>query len=99
MQQITFTNWVNDRIKPGKATIKAGLHLVTLHKVTDLGTDLGDGVVLIKLLENLTKKKIKGYAKNPKLTAHKMVNLDLVFEFLRKEKIKVIGIGERSYTM
>lgn len=87
---------MNDRIKPGKATIKAGLHLVTLRKVADLGTDLGDGIILIKLLENLTKKKIRGYAKNPKVTAHKMVNLDLVFDFLHKEKIKVIGIGESN---
>ncbi len=62
-------------------------------KVEDLEKDLSDGVILIKLLENLTKKKIKGN-KNPKLTAHKMVNLDLVFTFLQKENIKVIGIGE-----
>ena len=68
----------------------------SLLRVNDLSKDLCDGVILIKLLENLTKKKIKGCQKNPKLTAHKMVNLDLVFQFLVKENIKVIGIGERQ---
>lgn len=87
IQQVTFTNWVNDRLKAksiGSSSIK----------VTDISTDLQDGVALIRLLENLTGKKMRGYEKTPKLTAHKMVNLDLVFQFLKKENIKTIGIGE-----
>lgn len=89
---MTFTNWINDRLKPGRNTIKLG-GITSLLRVCDLGKDLRDGLVLIKLLENLTKKKLRGYTKNPKLTAHKMVNLDLIFQFLQKENIKVIGIG------
>ena len=88
MQQVTFTNWVNDRLKSKSNKGSSN------QKVTDLGTDLHDGVLLIKLLENLTSKKIRGYEKTPKLTAHKMVNLDLVFQFMKKEDIKIIGIGE-----
>lgn len=84
---MTFTNWVNDRLKG-----KSGLSSNTL-KVKDLSTDLKDGVVLIRLLENLTSKKIHGYEKTPQVTAHKMVNLDLVFQFLKKEHVKLIGIG------
>ena len=37
--------------------------------------------------------KIKGYTKNPKIAAHKLVNLDLAFEFMKKEEVKLIGIG------
>lgn len=92
---MTFTNWINDRLKPGRSTIKLG-GVTSLLRVSDLGKDLCDGLVLIKLLENLTKKKLRGYTKNPKLTAHKMVNLDLVFQFLQKENIKVIGIGTHT---
>ena len=50
--------------------------------------------MLIKLLENLTNRKIRGYEKAPKITAHEMVNLDLVFTHMRDEGIKLIGIGK-----
>ncbi len=84
MQKSTFTNWLNDRLKGGRQV---------LPRVQDLSEDLRDGTLLIKLLENLTKKKIKGYTKHPKTSAHELVNLDLVMEFMKKEGIKLIGIG------
>ena len=59
----------------------------------NLPEDLRDGTVLIRLLENLTKKKIRGYTKNPKIAAHKLVNLDVAFDFMKKEEVKLIGIG------
>ena len=48
VQQSTFTNWCNDRLK-GTET-----------KIEDLVTDLGDGVKLIVLLEQLAKRKLSG---------------------------------------
>ena len=85
-QITTFTNWVNDRLKPGKHD----------RKVDDLSNDLKDGILLIKLLENLTKKKVKGFTgKTPKTEAHKLVNLDLAFQFMQSEDIKMIGVGKR----
>ena len=63
-------------------------------KVTDLTVELQDGTILVRLLENLTGKKIKGFHKAPSLPAHKLDNLDLVFSFLKSNGIKVIGIGE-----
>ena len=83
MQHVTFANWVNERLKSGGKK-----------NVTDLTVDLQDGTVLVRLLENLTGKKIKGYNKAPSLTAHKMDNLDLVFRFMHSSGIKVIGIGQ-----
>ena len=63
-------------------------------KVTDLSEDLQDGILLIRLLENLTKKKIRGYTKNPKMPAHKLDNLELAIDFMKNEDLKLIGIGQ-----
>lgn len=46
IQQNTFTNWCNDRLK-GSGT-----------KIADLVTDLDDGVKLVTLLERLAKRKV-----------------------------------------
>ena len=46
IQQNTFTNWCNDRLK-GSGT-----------KIDDLVNDLDDGVKLVVLLERLAKKKV-----------------------------------------
>ena len=85
LQITTFSNWINDRLKPGKHD----------RKVNDLAVDLRDGMLLIKLLENLTKKKVKGFTgKIPKTEAHKIDNLNLAFRLMEKEKIKMIGVGK-----
>ena len=84
LQKLTFTNWLNDRLKAGRQG----------PKVTDLSEDLQDGILLIRLLENLTKKKIRGYTKNPKMPAHKLDNLELAIDFMNNEDIKLIGIGQ-----
>lgn len=63
-------------------------------QVTDLIMDLQDGTILVKLIENLTGKKIKGFHKAPETTAHMLDNLDLVFKTIQNSGIKLIGIGE-----
>ncbi len=62
-------------------------------KIRDLAIDLNDGVLLIRLLENLTGKKIKGFVKTPKVNAQRLDNLDIAFAFMQSEGIKLIGIG------
>jgi filamin len=89
MQQATFTNWVNERLKSKQSNY-------TGPRITDLCTELSDGLVLISLLEGLTHKRIGGYEKHPKTTAHKMVNLDIVLQFISNEEIKLIGIGSHN---
>ena len=84
---MTFTNWFNDRLADSQASYSGP-------KVKDLSLDIGDGVLLIRLLENLTGKKICGYEKFPQLDTHKMMNLDMAFEFMRKEEVKLAGIGK-----
>ena len=46
VQQNTFTNWCNSSLKG------------TGNKIEDLVTDLDDGVKLVVLLEQLSKKKV-----------------------------------------
>lgn len=83
MQHATFANWVNVRLKSDK-------------QVTNLAVDLRDGTVLVRLVQNLTGKKIKGYHKAPQLPAHMLDNLDLVFKTIQSAGIKVIGMGEAA---
>ena len=85
LQKSTFANWVNERIKSdGKI------------KVTDLIADLQDGTVLIRLVETLTGKKIKGFNKGPTLAAHKLDNLELAFKLMQNSGVKLVGIGKIS---
>ena len=82
LQKATFANWVNERLKSdGKI------------KVIDLIEDLKDGTVLIRLVETLTGKKIKGHNKEPTLVAHKLDNLELAFKLMQNSGIKLVGIG------
>ena len=48
VQTRTFTNWMNHKLEGSG------------HQVTNLETDLADGVILIKLLEVLSHKKPLG---------------------------------------
>lgn len=65
----------------------------------DLFEDLKDGILLVKLLENLTKKRVAGFnGSTPKTEAHKRVNLDLAFQFMQTENIKMIGVGKINLT-
>ena len=48
VQKQTFTNWMNHKLEGSG------------YQVTALETDLGDGVILIKLLEVLSHKKPSG---------------------------------------
>lgn len=85
LQKATFANWVNERLKSDKSDGKI--------KVTDLIDDLKDGTILIRLVETLTGKKIKGHNKEPTLVAHKLDNLELAFKLMQTSGIKLVGIG------
>lgn len=89
IQVTTFTNWTNDRLSGSKANYGGTL-------VHDLKTDFEDGLLLIRLLENLTGKKIPGIVRNPIFTAQKIANLDLSFEFMRSEGVRLTAIGEST---
>lgn len=86
VQANTFTNWVNDRLSGSRSNYSGAL-------VHDLKTDFQDGLLIIKLLEALTGKKIKGVVRDPIFTAQKISNLDQSFAFMQEEEVYFTAIG------
>jgi filamin len=85
IQEKTFTNWINERLKATKTT--SSYHVENLHD------DLADGIVLARLLENLSNKKVKGIHRYPSLKAHYIDNLSLCLDFMRNvQEIKLVNI-------
>jgi len=83
IQQNTFTRWCNE-------------HLKSVNKrVADLQLDLSDGLRLIALLEVLSQKKMyRKYHARPTFRQMKLENVSVALEFLDRENIKLVSIGE-----
>ena len=86
IQQKTFTNWFNDRLRGNLKVSKV--------KVNDLETDLSDGILLITLLENLAKpRKVGRYNKTVNNKLRCIENLGFALQFIKSENIKLVNIG------
>jgi filamin len=86
IQQRTFTNWFNDRLRGNLKESKV--------KVNDLETDLADGILLILLLENLAKpRKVGHYNRNSRNKLMSIENLGIALKFIKSENIKLVNIG------
>uniref|UniRef100_A0A672L8T9 Filamin B n=1 Tax=Sinocyclocheilus grahami TaxID=75366 RepID=A0A672L8T9_SINGR len=85
IQQNTFTRWCNE-------------HLKSVNKrLADLQLDLSDGLRLISLLEVLSQKKMyRKYHARPTFRQMKLENVSVALEFLDRENIKLVSIGEFS---
>lgn len=87
VQKKTFTKWTNSYLRKRKI------------KIEDIYSDLADGIVLVNLCGLLAKSVMseneepKRYNKAPKMRIHCMENLKMAFDFMRKEKVKLINIG------
>ena len=91
LQQTTFTKWVNNALRGHLNKAKT--------QVTDLQTDLSDGLVLVELIESIASpRKVGRYTKKPTIKPQMLENLGVVFRFLEREQIKVVNIGE-LYTL
>lgn len=83
IQQNTFTRWINEHLK------------CVNKRIVDLQLDLGDGLRLIALLEVLSHKKMyRKYHPRPNFSQMKLENVSVALEFLDKESIKLVSIGE-----
>ncbi|XP_003378852.1 filamin [Trichinella spiralis] len=81
IQQNTFTRWVNERLKMVDCS------------VNNLETDLTDGLLLIRLLEVLSKKKLPRYNKKPNFRSQRLENVSVALSFLETvEGIKLVNI-------
>ncbi|XP_073988678.1 dystonin-like protein short stop isoform X7 [Rhodnius prolixus] len=84
IQKKTFTKWVNKHLKKHWICSKANRH------VTDLFTDLQDGLNLISLLEVLSGEHL--HREKGRMRFHCLQNVELVLNFLRYKKIKLVNI-------
>lgn len=81
IQLKTFTNWVNEQIKP------TGLC------VNDLRTDFCDGIKLLSLIEVLQKRKLKKI-KKPINQHQYLENVQTALNAIASENIKLVNIGK-----
>ncbi|MGH0171274.1 UNVERIFIED_CONTAM: hypothetical protein FKN15_060774 [Acipenser sinensis] len=87
IQQNTFTRWFNEHLK------------CVNKRVGNLQTDLADGLRLIALLEVLSQKKMyRKYNQRPTFRQMQLENVSVALEFLDKEGIKLVSIGESQRT-
>jgi filamin len=87
IQQRTFTNWINDRLRG---------HLTKPENpVLDLMTDFKDGIRLLDLMEKLSKTKLP-CNRNPKLKAHFLENINAALKHIKKEGITLVNIDSED---
>ncbi|CDW56754.1 filamin C [Trichuris trichiura] len=81
IQQNTFTRWVNEHLRNVQM------------RVDNLETDLTDGLILIKLVEILSKKKLPRHNAKPTFRSQKLENVSVALTFLSNvEGIKLVNI-------
>lgn len=84
-QKMAFVNWANRHLKAANM------------RISDLETDLSDGLSLPALVEVLSGKKIPRYNRTPAVRVQKQENVAICLEFLQKDQgIKLINIGRQS---
>ncbi|EGX96821.1 alpha-actinin, sarcomeric (f-actin cross linking protein) [Cordyceps militaris CM01] len=62
-------------------------------EVKDIVKDMGDGVLLIHLLECLSGESLGRYASKPKLRVQKFENSNLALDFIRSRGVQMTNIG------
>eukprot|EP01125_Pyxidicula_operculata_P021590 TRINITY_DN83_c0_g1_i1.p1 TRINITY_DN83_c0_g1~~TRINITY_DN83_c0_g1_i1.p1 ORF type:complete len:430 (+),score=103.35 TRINITY_DN83_c0_g1_i1:22-1311(+) len=81
VQKKTFTRWLNTYLSE------------RMLKCEVLERDLGDGLLLMALLEVISSKQVTPkYNKQPKLKMQKVENLNFCINFLKNEGIKLVNI-------
>ena len=92
IQRRAFTNWFNYHLRAyyKKHDIADG------GTVADLNESLGNGLLLILLLQQLSKKKFPRYNKKPRIKQQELENHLQALRFMEKEDIKLVNIGKRD---
>ncbi|CAI2353897.1 unnamed protein product [Caenorhabditis sp. 36 PRJEB53466] len=80
IQKKTFTKWCNSFLNRARL------------EINDLFVDVGDGILLMKLLEIISGDKL-GKPNRGRMRVQKVENLNKVLDFLKKKKIQLENIG------
>lgn len=87
IQKSTFTNWVNEQLKADNECI------------TDLKTDLSNGVRLIKLVNRLqqpSSKIARRYFRVPTNQHQCLENVSLALNAITEDGIRLVNIGKQN---
>lgn len=85
IQQSTFTNWVNEQLSQYSG-----------RSLTDLRTDLCDGVHLVALVETLQLKKIGRVYSKPQGQIQRLANVSLALTAITEDNVKLVNIGNED---
>ena len=86
-QQNELTEWVNEEFK-----YRHGGNIYEDKWISDLKTDLSDGLRLIKLVELLTGNYLRIPHKKPNLRIQKLENVDSALAHLRDIRVDLVNI-------
>ena len=88
IQTKTLTNWFNSRLKGNLRQSSA--------QVSDLATDLEDGVLLHQLVSTILKgkRRMPRCVEKPKMKVQKLQNLGHSLQVLKDDKVKIVNIGK-----
>jgi len=91
-------SWVRVQVKAFTAWMNSYLEKRDM-KITDVKTELSDGVKLINFIELLAGKEIKQkYDKKPAARIQKIQNLNIALQFIDKNiNIKLVGISAEDF--
>jgi len=82
IQKDTFTNWVNEQLKPKGLSIR------------DLRTDLSSGVLLVTLVEVLKRHQLPGTVSKPDNQYQKLQNITVALDAIADDNVRIINIGK-----
>lgn len=91
----TFINWINSKLEKGEEAQKKeeGPSQFVFSKVSNLKTDLQDGLVLHALLYSLNGSVLR-HNKKPVLVVHKRENIHKIIEYLKEDgKVEMVNVG------
>ncbi|KAK8765665.1 hypothetical protein V5799_031727, partial [Amblyomma americanum] len=86
IQEKTFTNWVNEQLRPAGGGV-----------VSDLRRDLSDGLRLIALVEALQKRRLRRIGR-PQNQHQCLENVQTALTAMAQDNIKLVNIGERIWS-
>lgn len=84
IQKNTFTRWANEHLK------------LQSQEISNLESDLSDGLRLIKLIEVLSGKVLPRHNKKPNFRSQKLENVSVALQFLEEQSIRIVNIGKFS---
>merc|ERR1719430_1501369 len=90
IQENTFTRWVNHQLSQVNQVIHQ--HRPDEPLVSSLKTDFVDGLLLIKLVETLSGRKVSRHNKKPTFRSQKLENVNIALSFLEADGLTLVNI-------